>query len=115
MQIIENYSFGSIKINRKSFSNDIIIFPEEVLPNWWRKQGHNLHMEDLQEVIKRKPDILIIGTGYNGAMRVPANLITELEEKGIKVIVKRSREAVNEYNTRAKERKRVAAVLHLTC
>ncbi|MFX0207721.1 MAG: Mth938-like domain-containing protein [Candidatus Hodarchaeota archaeon] len=115
MQIIERYSFGTIQINNKSFSNDVIIFPEEVLPNWWRQEGHRLHMEDLQEIIKRKPEILIIGTGYNGAMKVPKNLTTHLEELGIKPIVKNSKEAVNAFNTFVKRKGNVAAALHLTC
>ncbi|UCG04156.1 MAG: Mth938-like domain-containing protein [Candidatus Heimdallarchaeota archaeon] len=115
MQIIEHYSFGDIKINGKSFSNDVIIFPEEVLPSWWRKEGHNLHMEDLHEVINRKPEFFIVGTGYNGVMRVPKNLIVQLEELGIKITVMKSVDAVKEYNKLVKEGKRVAAGLHLTC
>ena len=115
MQIIEQYSFGQIRINGKSFSNDVIIFPEEVVPSWWRIEGHNLHMEDLDEVIKRKPEILIIGTGYNGVMRVPQALINQLEELGIKTTVMKSTDAVKEYNKLVKEKKKIAAGLHLTC
>ena len=115
MQIIEKYSFGNIQIGSKSFSNDVIIFPEEVLANWWRKEGHNLQMEDLQEVVKRKPEYLIIGTGYNGIMRVSKNLITQLEEMGIKTSVMKSEDAVKAYNKLVREKKKVAAGLHLTC
>lgn len=115
MQIIEHYSFGNITINGKSFSNDVIIFPEEVFPNWWRKEGHSLHLEDLQEVIKWKPEFLIIGTGYNGVMKVSKTLITQLEELGVKTRVMKSGDAVNEYNKLVKEKKRVVAGLHLTC
>jgi hypothetical protein len=115
MQIIERYSFGKIRISGKSFSNDVIIFPEEVVPSWWRKEGHSLHMEDLEEVIKRKPKILIIGTGYNGVMRVPQALISQLEEMGIRMIVMKSTDAVKEYNKLVKEKKKVAVGLHLTC
>ncbi|UCE13999.1 MAG: Mth938-like domain-containing protein [Candidatus Heimdallarchaeota archaeon] len=115
METIEKYSFGLIQISGKEFSNDVIIFPEEVIPNWWRKEGHNLHMEDLQEVIARKPDTLIVGKGYNGIMKVPKSLIQELEDKGITTLAKKSNEAVKEYNKLLKEGKRVAAALHLTC
>lgn len=116
MQIIENYNFGNIRINDKTYSNDVIIFPEEVLP-WWRKEGHNLNIEDLQKVIKRKPnlDILIIGTGYNGLMKVHQNLITQMEKIGIKIIARKSRDAVNEYNKLVKGNQKVVAALHLTC
>lgn len=115
MQLIEKYRFGLIQINGKEFSNDVIIFPEEVIPNWWRKEGHNLHMEDLQEIMVKKPDILVIGRGYNGVMKVPKSLIRELEGKGITTLVRNSNEAVKEYNKLLKEGKRVAAVFHLTC
>ena len=115
MQIIENYNFGNIRINDKTYSNDVIIFPEEVFPNWWRKEGHNLNIEDLEKVIKRKPDILIIGTGYNGLMKVHQNLISQMEKIGIKIIARKSRDAVNEYNTLVKGNQKVAAALHLTC
>ena len=115
MQIIEKYSFGKIQINGKSYSKDVIIFPEEVISSWWRKEGHNLHMEDLQEVIKRKPEVLIIGTGYNGVMRVSKDLITQLEELGIEISIMKSGDAVKNYNKLVKEKKRIAAGLHLTC
>jgi hypothetical protein len=115
MQIIEQYSFGKIRISGKSFSQDVIIFPEEVVPSWWRKEGHSLHMEDLEEVVKRKPEILIIGTGYNGIMKVPQALISQLDELGIKTTVMKSTEAVREYNKLVKEKKKVAVGLHLTC
>ena len=115
MQIIEQYSFGSIQINGRSFSQDVIIFPEEVIPSWWRKEGHNLHLDDLEEVIKRKPEELIIGTGYNGIMKVSKVVISQLEKLGIKTTVMKSGDAVKEYNKLVKEEKKVAAGLHLTC
>lgn len=115
MQIIEKYTFGNVQINGKSFSQDVIIFPEEVIPSWWRKEGHNLHMEDLEEVIKRKPEQLIIGTGYNGVMRVSKDVISQLEKLSIKTTVMKSGDAVKEYNKLVKEEKEVAAGLHLTC
>jgi len=115
MYLIEKYDFGRIKVSGKTYFRDIIIFPNEILPNWWRKEGHNLCMEDLEEIIKRKPDILVIGNGYSGVMRVPRDVVEELEKMGIRVIVKNTREAVKEYNRLAQEGKNVAAALHLTC
>lgn len=113
--IVEEYSFGRIKISGKTYYSDLIVFPDEVMPNWWRREGHNLCMEDLGEVIKRKPEILVIGNGYSGIMRVPKEVVDRLKDMGIEVIVKNTRDAVNEYNRLAKEGKRVAAALHLTC
>ena len=115
MNLVEDYSFGRIKVSGKTYFRDLIIFPDEILENWWRKEGHNLCIEDLKEVLKRKPEILIIGTGYAGVMKVPREVINELEARGIKVIVKKTKEACEEFNKLVKEGKKVAAALHLTC
>ena len=72
-----------------------------------------LHMEDLADVIKEKPDILIIGKGYSGVMTVPDNLIEKLKAMNIDVRTENSSEAVTMFN--AVEGKKKIAALHLTC
>lgn len=110
---VDSYSFGKIVIEGKAYGKDVIIFEDRVFSPWWRKEGHLLHMEDLDEVIKERPDTLIIGTGYMGVMKTPQALIKELEKLGINVIVERSTKAVENYNKNAK--KGVVAAIHLTC
>lgn len=70
-------------------------------------------MEDLDKVLKAKPDIIVIGKGYSGAMEVPEALLQDLTIEGIQVIVKDAVEAVGVFNI-LNYHKRVAA-LHLTC
>ena len=111
---IEHYSFGKIIIDGKSYTSDVIIYPDRVSASWWRKEGHNLDIADLTDVIKAKPDVLVVGTGYSGAMRVPQETLTHLESKGITVKVSRSSEAVELFNT-LQTGKNVVAALHLTC
>ena len=115
MNIIEKYHFGKIKVSGKSYFSDLIIFPEEIKRKWWRKEGHSLCMEDLVELEGKNTEILIVGTGSNNMMNVPQNVIQELNKKDIIVIVKKTPDAVNEYNKLVKENKKVAAALHLTC
>ncbi len=111
---IEQYQFGKIVIDGKVFTNDVIVCPERVIDNWWRKEGHNLCKEDLEEILDSPPDVLIIGTGHSGAMHVPESLIDDLMSKGIKVIVERTPSAVDTYNRLHTQQDTVAA-LHLTC
>lgn len=112
---IEKYDFGEIVINGKRYLRDLIIFPDKIKENWWRKEGHLLCIDDLKEVIEYKPEILIIGTGYSGIMKVPEDVIKELEKNNIKVIVKNTKEAVNLFNEYIEKNKRVVCALHLTC
>ncbi|MBI4824504.1 MAG: Mth938-like domain-containing protein [Nitrospirae bacterium] len=111
---ITHYSFGKITIGGKTYTSDVIIYPERVDPSWWRKEGHYLQPEDLEDVIDAKPDILIIGTGYSGVMQVPEKTIRYLKAKGIEVYAERTEKAVEMFDKKG-EGKKVIAALHLTC
>ena len=68
---INHYTFGQIAVDGREFLSDLIIFPERVQENWRRKEGHRLDRDDLQTVLADKPDLLVIGTGRYGQMKVP--------------------------------------------
>ena len=113
--MIENYSFGQILIDGKKYNSDLIIFKDHIYDSWWRKEGHNLCIDDIKEIINKKPDVLIIGTGYFGLMKVPKELIENVKSSGTKqVIVKKTGDACNEYNKICKK-KNIVAAFHLTC
>lgn len=111
---IEHYSFGSITIKGKTYTFDVIIFPETVDPSWRRKEGHSLHMDDLKSVVHSGPEVIVIGTGYYGRMNVPAYVLANLRTRGIEVHIGKTREAVDFFNEIFSRRKTVAC-LHLTC
>ena len=111
---IEHYSFGNITIDGKNYTSDVIIYPGRVDDSWWRKEGHNLHIEDLAGVIEANPEVVIIGKGSFGVMRVRKEIISFLESKGIVVYAEKTGKAVELFNELQKE-KTVVAALHLTC
>jgi len=111
---IEHYSFGNITIDGKTYTSDVIIYPDRVDSSWWRKQGHNLEVTDLIEVIAAKPEVVVIGTGSFGVMKVPKETISHFDSKGIEVYVAKTGEAVELFNEIQKDKKVIAA-LHLTC
>lgn len=110
--MIDSYKFGEIVINRKTYTNDVIIFPGHVKSDWWRKEGHLLQSEDLKDVFEAKPEKLIIGTGYNGLMKVSEDVFSKANELGIELIVKKSEDACKLYNI---EKNNTVIALHLTC
>jgi uncharacterized protein YprB with RNaseH-like and TPR domain len=114
MPHIESYSFGKITVDGTVHTSDIIILPGRVRPRWWRKEGHNLQEEDLQEVIKAQPTVLVVGTGNVGMMQVPQETLDCLAAHGIRVEVQRTAAACERYNELAKSEP-AAAALHLTC
>ena len=112
---IEGYTFGEIVVGQKTYSKDLIIFPEKIVPDWWRKQGHKLCPEDVKNIIAFKPDILVVGTGAQGYMEVLDSLKEVLAAEKIQLIVENTPKACEIFNNLLSQKKRVAAALHLTC
>ena len=115
MKMIEDYSFGKIKIGGEIYTSDVIVYPDKVKGEWWRKEGHSLCIDDVREILVYKPEILIVGTGAYGVMKVPDQVKKEIEEMRIKVIVTETKEACKLFNDYVKAGKKVVAALHLTC
>ena len=112
--MIDAYDFGRIVINGTAFKNDVIIFPDRVEAEWWRKDGHVLHIEDIESIVKEEPEVLIVGTGKYGVMKVLLQTRVYIESKGIELIVEPTDQACKWYNEISRAKKTVAA-LHLTC
>jgi len=115
--LIDSYNFGVIVINGKRYVSDVIVFPERVLAGWWRKEGHRLAIDDLKTVLKTKPkpEILVVGTGYYGFVKVMPEVEQRLTKKGINLVAQPTREACETFNQLLNKGKRVVAALHLTC
>ena len=114
MNIIDSYRFGQVIVNGKKYTSDVIIFPDRVKDNWWRKTGHQLCLKDIGEVMTENPEVLVVGTGASDLMKVLPELEQGVETQGIKLIVEATDKACHTYNHICHSQKVVAA-LHLTC
>lgn len=113
--MIDAYSFGRIVVDGRTYTNDVIILPNRVVDNWWRKEGHSLQIEDLKEVLKEELGVLIVGRGRWGLMKVPPETRNYVESNGIELIAQSTKEACETYNRLKQSGKKVAAALHLSC
>lgn len=109
--MIEYYTFGKIIIYDREYTSDIIIVSGTV-HSWWRTQGHVLNPEDLTPVIEASPEILVVGTGSHGRMKIPETTRKFLLKKQISLIAEKTGKAVEIFNNLPETK---AAALHLTC
>ena len=112
--MIDSYEFGSIVIDGKTYSSDVIIYPDRVKDDWWRKEGHELCIDDLEDVVGNKPDVIVVGMGDPGLMRALPETEEYIKSQKIKLLVQRTRKACRTHNQLSSSRK-VIALLHLTC
>ena len=110
---ISDYRFGRIVIDGKTYTSDVIVYPDRVDPSWWRKEGHSLDPDDLAAVAAAGPEAVIIGTGDSGMMEVPTHTRTFLEKKGITVLIEKTGRAVHLFNEQ--RGRKVIGAFHLTC
>jgi hypothetical protein len=113
MPRIAEYSFGRITVDGEQETRDVIVLPERVVRNWWRREGHALVLDDLEEVLDELPARLIIGTGAYGELRPDPKALRQLEERGIDVEALPTADAVRRYQE--SNPAATAAALHLTC
>jgi hypothetical protein len=112
---IDSCSFGSIVINGKEYTSDLIIYPDgHVMDSWRRITGHRLSSDDIRRLIEYGPEVIIAGTGVSGLVKPEKELEKILCKKGIRFIPAPNQQAIELYNELISE-KRVGACFHLAC
>jgi hypothetical protein len=113
--MIENYEFGSITINGKEYTSDVVVVPDKVMDDWWREEGHEIAPIDIEEVVDKGYRIMVIGTGMSSEVKVLSKTKELIESKGIELIVKNTAEAIKIYNKFEEQGADVVGLFHLTC
>lgn len=111
---IESFSFGNITIGGKSYTTDVIVYPDRVESNWVREEEHRPQISEFADIVRTEPEILIIGTGYAGVLSIPDQIRNYLTSKGIEVRVEKTKQAIEMFNV-LRNKEKVVAVLHITC
>lgn len=112
---IDSYRFGRIVVDGGGYTGDCLILRDTVKPDWWRKEGHKLCIEDLEAVLSAKPEVLVVGCGAYGVMRVSDEVRQALEQEGIRLEASDTAAAVDRFNELSETGCNVAAAMHLTC
>jgi len=110
---LEDYSFGRVTVDGSEQTRDLIVLPDRVVTDWWRRDRHSLALEDLDEVLDELPERLILGVGAYGRLRPDPAAIPELRRRDIAVECLHTHQAVRRYGEL--DERRTAAALHLTC
>jgi hypothetical protein len=113
MPTIDGYGFGHVMIDGREETRDVIVLPERVVRDWWRRDGHGLVLDDLSDVLDELPGRLVVGTGAYGRMRPDPGALETLRARGVDVEVLPTAEAVTRYAEL--DPQTTAAALHLTC
>jgi hypothetical protein len=114
--MIEDYSFGTMVINGKNYSSDLLISSSSgIHPSWWRKQGHRVEVTDIEAVLDKGTTIVLLGQGQPGRMIASDDLKTYLAARKIQLIEEPTLAAVKRMNALLSTNESFVAGFHLTC
>lgn len=110
MDRIQEYKLGSFIIEGRQFIGNIKIFGSKV--RYWEKpENQSFDIKDLQELIDFKPEVLVIGTGAAGLLKIPDAVRRFVMENGISFHTGKTQDMVKKINELDKNKKKIAAIL----
>ena len=113
--LISHYGPGSISVNGKAFSQNILITAHQVFPDWFNGPLSTLTVDHFaplmsEELPGERPEIVLLGTGQNHVFP-DMGLLIELKAKGMALEVMNTRAACRTYSVLVGEQRPVAAAL----
>ncbi|HUT81650.1 MAG TPA: MTH938/NDUFAF3 family protein [Candidatus Bathyarchaeia archaeon] len=119
---IENTKFGSITIDGKIYKYDIYINTDGTIIKRKKElskpisKGHTvLGPEELNLILKQKPETLVIGQGQRGILPMPEESKLILEKTRTIIIIDKTPVVIHLLNSLFEKKANVAAILHITC
>ena len=115
---IEEYSFGSIKIDNDIYSKDLWIISGKIkkrdksIAKSKYGSSHKISREELKRVVTEKTRRVIIGSGDSGLVSMTNKAMKYLEEKRIDLKVYRTGELARMKMEMGEED---SGIIHLTC
>lgn len=114
--MIDDYTTGGcMTVDGTRYCRDLKIVRGQVRADWWRREGHLLELADIRDILESRPEVLVVGTGFAGRMRIPDAFRSHLDRQGIHLVAKTTQDAVKVFNQAQSEGKTVAGAFHLTC
>jgi hypothetical protein len=110
---IDSTSFGQVVINGQSFG-DVLIVGGEIKPRRRIGSSHRIGLSEVEALLSQAPDVILIGTGQSGVLKVDSISKQRITASGAELIILPTPAAINKFNELVKT-KRVNALIHTTC
>ena len=85
MAKVNDFRFGSIVIDNKKYSRDVLIFPDgRVEPRQgglWMFGSHTIRRKEIERLLEGEPEVVIIGTGTSNKARLSAEVENRAKDK----------------------------------
>jgi len=62
-QIVKGYRPGQVRVGDVSYEHSLVLSPDEIIPQWRPRHFAELSAEDLGELMRLDPEVVLLGTG----------------------------------------------------
>ena len=108
--VFGHYGDGKLKVNQTDYQASLIIFPDALVTDWPVNAVQELKVSHFDEIVKRKPEIVLLGTGQQ--QRFPSiDFRRLLVQIGLNLEVMDTAAACRTYNLLVSEDRDVAAAV----
>lgn len=120
--MIQEYRFGSMAINEKTYNEDVEVrWTGEVLL-WKRQEDHIIDVEDVKNAVEQNPEVIVIGIGESGMAKITEEAQNFIRQANIQLVIDKTEEAVRTFNVIHSDsleeegvEEKVIGLFHLTC
>ncbi len=110
---IEDYSYGRVRIDGKVFENDLVVYPDKIAADWYRKEEERVSPVDIRDVLDYQPAMLIVGQGDSPVMVLTPETRSVLGMLKIPFVERPTGEAVLIFNEYQQEGTKAVGLFHL--
>jgi hypothetical protein len=115
---VTNVSWGRLRIEGHGSFKDAKLFPGGAKEWDWRESGTShsagIRPSDVEELLELGAEVLVLGTGMYGRLRIGTDTLRLLEERAVTYHQLRTSEAIELYN-KLRETEEIGGLFHSTC
>ena len=110
---IDSTKFGEVTVDGKTYYSDVRA--------WWdgkvemREGSRTFGMNEFITLLRKKPEMVVLGTGHPGSLKVLPEVGQAAEDQGVEIFAETSSKAIEMFNAFVADKKKVVAVIHVTC
>lgn len=116
---IDSYNFGFIVVDDKQYTHDVIILPDGTVKERSSGKGrlgsHTISRSEMETLTKDVPDVILIGTGFQGMARLARDAEFYRMEPNLDITMEPTPQVVKKFNQHIEDGEKVAALIHVTC
>jgi hypothetical protein len=116
---IESSEFGNVTIDGQTYPHDVVISISGKVRKRKKKlskkqygTSHIISKEEAKSIFEKGCELLIVGAGQEGQVRLSPEARDYLAKKGCAVVVQPTQEAIERFNQSAAKK---IGLIHVTC